>query len=475
MTNFFMRTYGCQMNERDSEKMTGLLTQAGFTRTDSQETADIIIYNTCCVRESAEDKIFGHLSHLKSLKEKQPLIIAVGGCMTQQENIAELIQKKHKYVDIIFGTANRTRLVEFLRRVIENGERVVDISDDGGEFPEISGIPVTTREFPHKAGVNIMYGCDNFCSYCIVPYVRGREKSRPRADIIEEITALAEDGVKEIMLLGQNVNSYTGAQPLSTDDASTNPTVRLEAGAQPLSTDDTSTSPTVRLEAGSASFPELLRSVSEISGIARIRFMTSHPKDFSPALIAAIRDLPKVCKHVHLPLQSGSSRILADMNRHYTKEDYIALAAKLQAEIPNIALSTDIIVGYPGETEEDFADTMDVVRQVQFSGAFTFIYSKRSGTPAAERTDLVERKVSNERFDRLIAELYPIMTRKNEAKIGEILEVMVEDATSGAYKARADDHTLVHFVSDKNFLQGDIVPVKIETAKAFYTTGTHNK
>ncbi|MCL2578361.1 MAG: tRNA (N6-isopentenyl adenosine(37)-C2)-methylthiotransferase MiaB [Defluviitaleaceae bacterium] len=430
--SFFIRTYGCQMNERDSEKMAGLLTQIGFSNAMSQDDADIIIYNTCCVRESAEDKIFGHLSYLKHLKTEKNFILAVGGCMTQQKNIAELLEDKHKYVDIIFGTANRHRLPEFIWRAM-NSERVTDISEDETIFPEITDIPVTTRVFSHKAGVNIMYGCDNFCSYCIVPYVRGREKSRPVSDITEEIGALAADGVKEIMLLGQNVNSY----------------------------------------AGDATFPKLLQFVNEIPGIERIRFMTSHPKDFSDDLIAAMRDLPKICKHVHLPLQSGSSRVLEDMNRHYTKEDYISLALHLQEAVPEIAITTDIIVGYPGETEEDFQDTLDVVRRVQFSSAFTFIYSKRSGTPAAERTDLIPRKTANERFDRLTAELYPIMTKKNEAKLGRIFDVMVEEVTDAhKYKGRTNDHTLVHFTAEKEFSSGEIASVRIDTAKTFYVSGT---
>jgi len=427
--SFFIRTYGCQMNERDSEKMAGLLVQMGFVQSDSQESADIILYNTCCVRESAEDKVIGHLGNLKRMKTEKPFFLAVGGCMPQQEEMAKLLSEKHKYIDLVFGTGNRHRLPEFLWRVMDGGERVVDISE--GDEHEISDIPVTTREFPHKAGVNIMYGCDNYCSYCIVPYVRGRERSRPTSDILDEITALANDGVKEIMLLGQNVNSY------------------------------------------SENFPELLRMVNKISGIERIRFMTSHPKDFSDELIAAIRDSKKVCRSVHLPLQAGSSRILEDMNRMYSKEDYLALTEKLYAAIPEIALSTDIIVGYPGETEEDFLETLDVVRRVRFASAFTFIYSKRSGTPAAERTDLIARKTANERFDRLISELYPIMTQKNEEKIGRIIEVMIEEADENAfiYKGRADDHTLTHFTGEKKLCQGDIVPVKINAAKTFYVTG----
>jgi tRNA-2-methylthio-N6-dimethylallyladenosine synthase len=427
------------MNERDSEKMAALLLQMGFEKAAAPETADLIVYNTCCVRESAEDKIFGHLSRLKPLKAERPgVIIAIGGCMTQQTGIMETIKNKHKYVDIIFGTTNRHRLPEFLWRAFA-GERVIDISENE-DLPEITDIPVTTREFAHKAGVNIMYGCDNFCSYCIVPYVRGREKSRPVADILEEIRTLAADGVREVMLLGQNVNAYKSKDfPLFE-----------KSGAKTLTF-----------------FPELLRLVNNIEGLERIRFMTSHPKDFSDELIAAIRDCEKVCKHVHLPLQAGSTKVLKDMNRHYTKEEYLAVVEKRYAAVPQIAITTDIIVGFPGETEEDFADTLDVVRRVKFAGAFTFIYSKRSGTPAAERTDSVPRKIISERFDRLTAELYPLMTTRNESKIGQILPVMVEEAGKG----RTDDHTLVHFSSKKEFSQGETVPIKIDAAKTFYVSG----
>lgn len=439
--NFFIRTYGCQMNERDSEKMAGLLLQLGFDRAASQDDADLILYNTCCVRESAEDKILGHLSRVRRLKAEKPgVIVAVGGCMPQQKNIAQLLREKHKYINLVFGTTNRHRLPEFLWRVM-NGERIVDISEEIAL--EIDGVPVSAREFSHKAGVNVMYGCDNFCSYCIVPYVRGRERSRAVADILEETRALVADGAKEIMLLGQNVNSY----------------------------------------AGEISFPELLREVNRIQNLKRIRFMTSHPKDFSDELIAAVRDCEKVCKAVHLPLQAGSSRVLKDMNRHYSKEDYISLAEKLYVAVPGLALTTDIIVGYPGETEEDFADTLDIVRKIKFAGAFTFIYSKRSGTPAAERTDLIPRKIASERFDRLTAELYPFMTEFNEKKIGHVFDVMIDEVKDGAYKGRTDDNILVHFSAGnakttKNcaaFLPGEIVPVKIDIAKTFYIGGIYNE
>jgi len=332
----------------------------------------------------------------------------------------------------VFGTANRHKLPQLIWQAIETNEQVIDITglEEDEELPELTDIPLTTREYPHKAGVNIMYGCNNYCSYCIVPYVRGKEKSRPMEDILEEINSLANDGVKEIMLLGQNVNSYAFG------------------------------------------FTKLLRCVNDINGLQRIRFMTSHPKDFSDELITAVKILPKLCKSVHLPLQSGSTRILNDMNRMYTKEEYLTLAKKLTDA--GIALSTDFIVAFPGETEEDFNHTLDVAKTARFSGAFTFIYSKRSGTPAAVRTDLIPKKTATDRFDKLTATLYPIMHEINQDKIGKTLLVMVEEIPTDepkTYKGRADDHTLVHFTSQNAYKQGDIIDVIITDAKTFYIQG----
>ena len=458
--SFFIRTYGCQMNSRDSEKMAGLLAQLGYREAESLETADLALFNTCCVRESAENRIFGHLSRLRHTKETERpgMVIAVGGCMSQQAEISEKIRASHSYINVVFGTANRHRLPQFLWQAISTGKQIIDINEDD-DLPELDSVPVTTREYPHKAGVNIMYGCDNYCSYCIVPYVRGRERSRPAADILREIEALAADGVKEIMLLGQNVNSYgkglTGESEIS-------------------------------------DFPTLLRHVNKIPGLERIRFMTSHPKDFSGDLIAAVRDLDKVCKSVHLPLQSGSTRVLEDMNRMYTQAQYLDLARRLKEA--GVGLSTDIIVGYPGETDEDFEATLEVARRVRFHGAFTFIYSKRTGTPAATRKDLVPRNVSAERFERLTATIYPILQEINEAKLGGIFPVMVEEISSTAVpaesnlgkasaadlkrsdyiavKGRTDDNTLVHFEAEEGTYQpGQIVPVRITLAKSFYICG----
>lgn len=430
---FFIRTYGCQMNSRDSEKLASLLLQLGYVAASKEMEADFVLYNTCCVRENAENKIFGNLGRLKRAKKDKPgLIIGVCGCMSQQSEVAEKIKTSHKYINLVFGTSNRHRLPEFLWRVISEGKQIIDITEDAG-LPELEDVPVTNREFPHKAGVNIMYGCDNFCSYCIVPYVRGREKNRPVEDVLQEIRELAADGVKEIMLLGQNVNSYKPQTDMN--------------------------------------FPKLLHLVNDIPGIKRIRFMTSHPKDFSDDLIAAIAELPKVCKFVHLPIQSGSTKVLQDMNRKYTKEAYLSLIQRLYAAIPNIAISTDIIVGYPGETDEDFKETLDVVQQVRFAGAFTFIYSKRSGTPAANRTDVILPKVASERFDRLVAEVSPILLEINQAKIGRTFDVMVEEVTPTDYKGRTDDHSLVHFTCKTSLNPGDIVPVEIVSTKTFYMVG----
>ncbi|MCL2373470.1 MAG: tRNA (N6-isopentenyl adenosine(37)-C2)-methylthiotransferase MiaB [Defluviitaleaceae bacterium] len=427
---FFVRTYGCQMNSRDSEKLAALLGVLGYEEAASQADADFILFNTCCVRESAEDRVFGHIGQAKRLRRAKPgLVIAVAGCMTQQEEMTDIFRQKYRYVNIVFGTANRHRLPEFIWQNLQTGKQVIDITglDDENELPELDGIPVTTREFPHKAGVNIMFGCDNFCSYCIVPYVRGREKSRAAGDILQEVEALAADGVKEIMLLGQNVNSYAGG------------------------------------------FVPLLERINAVPGLQRIRFMTSHPKDLSPELINAVACLPKLCKHVHLPMQSGSSKVLADMNRKYTKEEYLTVALRLKSA--GVTLTTDIIVGYPGETEEDFEHTLDVIRKVRFGGAFTFMYSKRSGTPAAERTDNIPRKTIADRFDRLTEEIARIMLEINQTQIGSTLDVMVEETRDGAYKGRADDHSLVHFTSEMPLQQGDITQVRISEVKSFYLQG----
>ena len=343
-------TFGCQMNEKDSEKLLGVLETIGYRQTDT-EYADLVLFNTCTVRENANTKLYGHLGHVKKAKEQNPeMIIGLCGCMMQEEQVVEKIRKSYPFVDLIFGTHNIFKLAELLKARVDSGGMIVDIWKDTDQIVE--DLP-SDRKFSFKCGVNIMFGCNNFCSYCIVPYVRGRERSRKPEDIIKEIEGLVKEGVREVMLLGQNVNSYG------------------KNLAEPVS------------------FAQLLQRIEQIEGLARIRFMTPHPKDLSDELIEVMASSKKICRHMHLPVQSGSSRILKKMNRHYTKESYLALAQKIKEKIPGIAMTTDIIVGFPGETEEDFEETLDVVRKVKFDSAYTFVYSRRTGTPAAAMEDQV--------------------------------------------------------------------------------------
>ncbi|MBZ4668292.1 MAG: miaB [Defluviitaleaceae bacterium] len=432
---YYISTFGCQMNAHDSEKLEGMLEQIGYIKAEEEEKADFIIYNTCCVRENAEQKVYGKLGYLKHLKDKnEDLIIAMCGCMMQQEEVLNTIRTKYKHVDIIFGTFNLYKMPELLQTYLETKRTVIDIWKEHKEIVE--DLP-SIRKHKFKASVNIMYGCNNFCTYCIVPYVRGRERSRKPEDLLKEIEDLVADGVKEIMLLGQNVNSYGKT---------------LE---------------------DKVTFAQLLRKVNEIEGLKRIRFMTSHPKDLSDELIEAMRDCDKVCKSLHLPFQAGSTKILKAMNRRYTKEQYLDLAKKIQREIPNIALTTDIIVGFPGETEEDFEDTLDIVRQVQFSGAYTFIYSKRTGTPAAVMEEQVPEEVSSRRFNKLQEVLRPIITEKSQALHGKTLEILVEDLSKNDEKlltGRTESGHLVHFEGDSSLI-GEFINVEITEAKTYYLIG----
>ena len=417
-----------------SEKIIGMLSRMGYDKTESEQDADFIIYNTCCVRENAEEKVFGKLGVLKHLKKSNPeLIIALCGCMMQEDFVIEKIKKSYRYTDIIFGTFNFHKLPELLLSRIETGSQIMDIWKEHGEIAEDTDY---IREFPYRASVNIMYGCNNFCTYCIVPYVRGRERSREKSDIINEVKKLVSDGVKEITLLGQNVNSY--GKNLK----------------EPVS------------------FAQLLREVNKIDGLERIRFMTSHPKDLSDELIYAMRDCEKVCNYLHLPFQSGSSRILEKMNRRYTKEKYLSLIEKIRKEIPDIMISTDIIVGFPQETDEDFEETLDVVRKAGFSTAFTFIYSKRIGTPAAVMEGQVDDKTAHRRFDRLLEVLNDGIRRVQEPKIGKVYDVLVEKISSqeGTVSGRSTDNTLIHFNGGKELI-GTTVPVKILENKTFYLIG----
>ena len=423
------------MNAHDSEKLEGMLDEMGYERTQEETEADFIIYNTCCVRENAELKVYGKLGWLKHYKKENPnAVVALCGCMMQQDTVLETIRQKYRHVDLVFGTFNLYKLPELMKTREESGCTVFDIWQENQEVVE--DLP-SIRHFPYKASVNIMFGCNNFCSYCIVPYVRGRERSRTPEDILAEVRKLAADGVKEVMLLGQNVNSYGK---------------NLE---------------------NPVSFAELLRMVNEVEGIERIRFMTSHPKDMSDELILAMKECDKVCKNLHLPFQSGSTEILKKMNRHYTKEGYLELVRKVREAMPEITLSTDIIVGFPGETEEDFQETLDVIRKARYCTAFTFIYSKRTGTPAAKMENQVPEDVVKDRFDRMLQVLNPIVHEVTEEQVGKVLPVLVEEVSKhdeNILTGRTEQNTLVHFSGSKDLI-GQMVPVKIIENKTFYVIG----
>ena len=406
---FCVVTFGCQMNARDSEKLKGILERIGYVKAQGEE-ADFVIYNTCTVRENANLRVYGGWDILHSLKKKNPhMRIALCGCMMQEPQVVEKLKKSYRFVDLVFGTHNIYKLAELLVQVFEQDSMVVDIWKDTDRIVE--DLPVD-RKYSFKSGVNIMFGCNNFCSYCIVPYVRGRERSRRPEEILKEIGSLARDGVKEVMLLGQNVNSYGKNLP------------------EPMS------------------FAALLRKAAEIPGIRRIRFMTSHPKDLSEELIRAMAETPKVCPHLHLPLQSGSPRILEKMNRRYTKEQYLELVGRLRKAMPDISLTTDIIVGFPGETEEDFLETLDVVEKVRFDSAFTFLYSRRTGTPAASMEDQIPEEVMKDRFDRLLKRVQDIARECCARFQGQTKDVLVEQVNEQdptLVTGRMDNNLLVHF------------------------------
>ena len=438
-------TFGCQMNARDSEKILGTLLSAGFAEAKDPETADFVLFNTCTVRENANEHLYGRLGRLKQPKKARPdMIVAICGCMMQEEDEVIKVQEKYPYVDIIFGTHNVYSLAELLFRLYANRadlrkkkakeRRVIDIRERAERIVE--ELP-TARKYAFKQGVNISFGCNNFCTYCIVPYVRGRERSRRSEDILAEIRKLASEGVVEVMLLGQNVNSYGN--------------------------DNTE----------EISFPELLRRVCRIEGIERVRFMTSHPKDLSDELIAVMAEEPKICRHLHLPVQSGSTRILRAMNRRYTKDDYLTLVKKIRERVPGMSLTTDIIVGFPGETEKDFEDTIDVVKQARYDSAYTFIYSKRTGTPAARMEDQVPEEVVKERFARLLSVIDQISAEESGRDAGKVMDVLVEDQDEGRdgfLTGRLSNNILVHFPG-KPSLIGRIVKVKLTEAKGFYYIG----
>ena len=440
---YHVTTFGCQMNARDSEKLTGILDKIGYTEVEEDE-ADFIIYNTCTVRENANQRLYGHLGQLKKRKQAGTLqLIGICGCMMQEPETVAYIKDKFPFVDLMFGTFNFYKMAELLyTRLAGEESQVVEVLSE----PEINVENLPERKkYSFKSGVNIMYGCNNFCTYCIVPYVRGRERSRTPEDILEECRTLAANGYVEIMLLGQNVNSY-GVNFLGESDI-------LKANPE-------------------YDFPELLSDVCAIDGIERVRFMTSHPKDLSDRLIEAIKNNPKICRHLHLPVQSGSTRILKAMNRRYTKEQYLELVDKIRREIPDISLTTDIMVGFPGETEEDIQDTIDVVNKAGYDQAFTFIYSPRTGTPAA-KMEQIPAEVTSERFSRVLEAVRENSTRISSRFEGQTVTVLVEDINDhneGYLTGRMSQNLVVHFPGDPSLI-GSFCKVKLKEAKGFYYLG----
>ncbi len=427
---------GCQMNARDSEKLQGILLAAGYEESDSEETADLVIFNTCTVRDNANQRVYGRLGELKGLKRKNPAMkIALCGCMMQEPTVIEKIRTSYPFVDLIFGTHNIYKFAELLWASLKTEGMLTDIW--AGTDRIVEDLPVE-RKYPFKSGINIMFGCNNFCSYCIVPYVRGRERSREPREIIREIEDLVADGVVEVMLLGQNVNSYGR---------------NLE---HPMS------------------FAELLKEVEKIEGLRRIRFMTSHPKDLSDQLIRVMKESKKICRHLHLPLQSGSTRILEQMNRRYTKEQYVDLAMKIRREIPDISLTTDIIVGFPGETPEDLEETIDVVRTVKFDNAFTFIYSRRTGTPAAAMENQVPQAQVKEGFERLLKTVQDTAREQAARLEGQVQEALIEEVDTEEHAGergedqpgtlvtgRLSNNMIVHVPGDQSMV-GKILKVSLD-------------
>ena len=431
---YFLETFGCQMNEKQSEVVAGILDEVGFVRTDSEEKADVVLFNTCTVRENANMKVYGRLGLIKHHKKSHPSKrIVLFGCMMQEQEEAERIRTQYPFVDLVFGTHNNYQFAELYYKMLERDSQLIEIwQEPRGIVEELP----SERNYSFKAGVNIMYGCNNFCSYCIVPYVRGRERSREPAAILREVEKLSAEGVTEVMLLGQNVNSYGKTLPQK------------------------------------VSFAELMREVEKVEGIHRLRFMTSHPKDLSDELIAYLAESRKCCHHLHLPVQSGSSRVLKDMNRHYDKEQYLELVRKIREAVPDISLTSDIMVGYPGETEEDFQETMDVVRKAQYDTAFTFIYSRRAGTPAAKREDQIPEAVVQDRFDRLLALVQEVGRERSSRFTGTVQEVLVETESKekGIFTGRTQYNLLAHFPASAQML-GKYVRVRLSECKGFYYLG----
>ena len=432
--NYHIITYGCRMNEHDSENIAGMLEALDYSHTPNPEEADVVVMNTCSVREHADKRFFGMLGQFKKQKKNNPdFIICICGCMPQQPHIVEEIRKSFSWVDIVFGTQTIAEFPNLLMERIRTGKKQFSIIANNETIPEEKE---SKREFAHKALVNITYGCNNFCTYCIVPYTRGREKSRSLRAVKQEIINLVNDGVKEVMLLGQNVNSFR--------------------------------------DADGNNFAALIRALDEVEGLERIRFMTSHPKDLSDELIACFGDCKKLCHNIHLPVQSGSDEVLRRMNRHYNRERYMEIVKKLRATCPDLSISTDIIVGFPGETEEDFLDTLSLVREVEYDSAFTFIYSPRVGTPAAKYDNQIPENVKHERFDRLVEEVNRCSAKKNSEYLGRIVDVMVDGPSkndAGAWSGRTDTFKLVNFTSEEPLTEGQMVSVRITETKTFSLDG----
>ena len=454
--NYFIMTMGCQLNENDSEKLAGILANCGYKKTDNVENADIIVFNTCCVRENAEERLLGKLGEVKKFKEEKGTIIAIGGCMMQEKNMVNKLKESYPFVDIVFGTHTLEEFPKDLYFALSENKKITDILDEGQAFEDIPVI----RSDKYKASVTIMNGCNNFCTYCIVPYVRGREKSREPQNIINEIEELAKNGYKEITLLGQNVNSYL------VNEKSKNPDLKYE-----VTISKKSESMVVN------SFATLLYAINEIDGIERIRFISPHPKDFTDDVIEAIKDCDKVCKLIHLPLQSGSSNVLNKMNRKYSKEQYLNLAYKIKQKIPEVRFSTDIIVGFPGETDEDFEDTLDVVRKLKYEQIFMFIYSRRVGTPADKMENQVDENIAHVRFDKLKKLYEELVEERNKEYIGTIQNVLVEGKSKtneNMLTGRSEFNKVVVF-EGKNELIGKMVKIKIISEHMWYLKGECDK
>ncbi len=429
---YYILTMGCKLNENDSEKLVGMLEKMGYEESKDMNTADLYLINTCCIRENAEEKVFGKLGEFKKIKEHKDIIIALGGCMMQEKHITDKIKKSYPFVDVVFGTHTIHKFPEDLYKAIISKNKINDILDIDGKVYE--GLPIK-RSDKKQASVTIMYGCNNFCTYCIVPYVRGRERSRKPEDILSEIEGLAKEGYKEITLLGQNVNSYNGGDGYK--------------------------------------FSNLLRDVDKIQGIEIIRFISPHPKDFTDDVIEAIRDSKKISRLIHIPLQSGSTKVLKEMNRKYTKEQFLNLTDRIKAKIPDVVFSTDIIVGFPGETEEDFEDTLDVVKKVNFEQIFMFIYSRRVGTLADKMENQIPEEIKHKRFNRLKALFEENIEKNNEKYVGTTQKILVEGYSKNNTEmltGRTDTNKVVVFEGKKDLI-GKIINIKIVSEHKWYLKG----